>query len=239
MTSYPITPTIGILGGASNVATGHMYARINALSHAILNGPNGGHHIVQTLIAGMDFGVIEHAVRTDNWDGLSDYVEMHLDRLAAADIIVCVSNTLHKSVWPLMDRLDQTFLHIADPTAEAIKAAGLSRVALFGTKPVMSAEYMVARYRSLGVEICVPTAAEQDVIDHIIFQELCLSDIRPASRQKYIDIADRLVRESGAQGLILGCTEIETLLKPEHLPALPLFDTMELLCQAAVKAALS
>ena len=239
MTSYPLTPTIGILGGASNVATGHMYARINALSHKILNGPGGGHHIVQTLIAGMDFGVIEHAVRTDNWAGLSDYVETHLKRLASADLIVCVSNTLHKTVLPLMEGRDQTFLHIADPTAEAIKAAGLSRVALFGTKPVMSADYMIAHYRSLGVEICVPTVAEQNAIDHIIFQELCLSDIRPESRQTYVDIANRLVQEAGVQGLILGCTEIETLLKPEHLPALPLFDTMELLCQAAVKVALN
>lgn len=231
-------PTIGILGGASNVATGHIYARINAISNSRLNPKEGGLHIVQTLIAGMDFGVIERGVRMDDWSMLSDYVGLHLDRLAAADLIICVSNTLHKVVVPLMENRNQKFLHIVDPTAAAIRAAGLSRVALFGTKPIMSADYAIARYLAAGVDIVVPSEVEQLDVDRIIFDELCRFDIRLSSRERYVEIAQRLVREAGAEGLILGCTEIESLLSPDDLPNLPLFDTMERLCQAAVDAVL-
>lgn len=239
MSDYPITPTIGILGGASNVATGKMYTRINSLSQAQLNASPSGLHIVQTLIAGMDFGVIEKAVRNDDWLGLSNYVEVHLDRLVSADLIVCVSNTLHKVVQPMMETREQSFLHIASPTINAIKYAGLSRVALFGTKPVMSADYMVEPYETAGLEICVPTDQEQNDIDRIIFDELCQFKLKESSRQRYIEIARRLDRDEGAQGIVLGCTEIETLLRQDDLPELPLFDTMELLCQAAVERVLT
>lgn len=238
MTDYPITPTIGILGGASNVATGKMYARINALSLPLLNKTSEGLHIVQTLIAGMDFGVIEHAVRENNWSGLANYMEVHLDRLSSADLIVCVSNTLHKDLGPIMAKRPQKFLHIAQPTADAIKDAGLSCVALFGTKPVMSADYMIQSYEEAGIKISVPTDQEQDDIDRIIFDELCKFEIKETSRQRYVEIAQRLERDEGAQGIILGCTEIETLLRPQDVPELPMFDTMELLCQGAVNAVL-
>ncbi|MEP3654417.1 MAG: amino acid racemase [Litorimonas sp.] len=234
MTSYPITPTIGILGGASNVATGQMYARINELSQARLNKSPAGHHIVQTLISGMDFGVIEHAVRHDNWDALSDYLDIHLDRLTSADIVICGSNTLHQRVASLMETRPQTFLHIADPTIHAMKRAGVSHAALFGTKPVMSAAYMVDYYGAAGIKISVPTETEQTDIDRIIFDELCSFNFRPESRQRYVEIARRLSHEKGIQGVILGCTEIEGLVKPDDLPELPLFDTMDLLCKAAV-----
>ena len=227
--------TIGILGGCSDIATGHMYRRINALGNARL----GGWHIPETLIAGMDFGVVERCVRESDWGAMSAYMETHLDRLAPADIVICGSNTIHKVLPSLMEGRDQTFIHIYEPTAREAKARGLRTLALFGTLSTMSGGYAEDYYAAHGLRIVVPTPDEQADIDRIIFDELCRADVRNASRDRYLDVADRLRNEAGVGGLILGCTEIETLLKPEHLPQLGYLDTMELLCREAVDVALA
>ena len=227
--------TIGILGGCSDIATGHMYGRINRLGNARL----GGWHIPETLIAGMDFGVVERCVREDDWDELSAYMGRHLDRLAPADIVICGSNTVHKILPDLMAGREQTFLHIYTPTAREAKRRGLRKLALFGTLPTMSGGYAEAYYAEHDLEIVVPSAQEKADIDRIIFDELCRADIRAPSRKRYVEIAERLREENGAEGLILGCTEIETLVKPDDIPGLAYLDTMELLCRKAVDLALA
>ncbi len=233
-----VQPTIGILGGASDVATGHYYRLINAQANARL----GGWDIAETLIAGMNFGNIEHFVRLQQWQPLSDYVDAHVAKLAAArvDLVLCASNTLHRFVPQLVAAHGLPFLHIADPTAEAIKAQGLSKAILFGTAPVMRESYMRDRYeQEFGLQIVLPNEAEIVDIDRIIFDELVKNQIRQASRQRYVDIANRLQRDCGAQALILGCTEIALLLdQPDYLP-MPLFDTTALHCAAAVARVMS
>ena len=227
------TRLIGLLGGCSDVATGHMYARINALGNARL----GGWHIPETLISGMDFGVIEAGVRGGDWAMLKAYLALHLDHLAPADVVVCGSNTLHKVLPELMEGREQSFIHIQDPTAEAAKAAGVGKLVLLGTKSTMGGGYAAEHYRAAhGLEIVVPTEAEQVEVDRIIFSELCRGEVRAESREAYVAVCRRLAEETGATGVILGCTEIETLLRPEDLPEIELFDTMELLCRAAVEA---
>ena len=229
--------TIGILGGCSNVATGEYYRLLNAIA----NKRMGGWEIAETLIAGMNFGNIEAFLRDDNWDALALYMESKVAGLAAggADILLCVSNTLHRALEPIAERHGLDLIHIADPTAAAIKDRGLRRVALFGTRPVMEQDYLAARYRDRhGLEIVVPEAGERAEIDRIIFDELVKADVREASRARYYEIAERLMREEGAEGVILGCTEIFLLMRQDDRPDMPMFDTTRLHCEAAVERAL-
>nr|WP_321461976.1 amino acid racemase [uncultured Cohaesibacter sp.] len=230
--------TIGLIGGCSNVATGEYYRFLNDEVNARL----GGWEIAETLISGMNFGNIEAFVRAGAWDQLEAYMERHVDRLIAggADAILCVSNTLHKSLGKIMSGRDTSFIHIADPTGEAIRNRGLEKIILLGTEPVMKQPYLKAHYEEkFGLEIIVPDPDEQRDVDRIIFEELVKFDIRETSRQRYLDIVDRLVREQHADGVILGCTEIFLLLREEDRPELPMFNTTRLHCQAAVDFALS
>lgn len=238
MTERPLhQKTIGILGGSSNVATAEYYRFLNDGVNARL----GRWEIAETLIAGMNFGNIEHYLRTDNWTDLSAYMKAKLDGLIAggADMILCVSNTLHMPLEPLMKDASVPLIHIADPTAAAIKGAGLSRVALFGTRPVMQLDYLKDRYRDrFGIDAVSPTEAEQEEIDRIIFDELVKDRISDRSRRRYLEIADRMRREEGAEGLILGCTEIFLLIDQPDMPDFPMFNTARLHCDAAVSMAL-
>ncbi|MCB1606615.1 MAG: amino acid racemase [Xanthomonadales bacterium] len=234
MTARPlIQPVIGILGGASNVATEHYYRKINQLANQRL----GGWDIAETLIAGMNFGNIEYCIRHNQWQILQDYVGGHLARLAAArvDLVICASNTLHRFLPPLLAQHPLPFLHIADPTAAAIKARGLDRIALFGTAPIMQMSYMRERYEQVfGIQIVVPSEQEIAEIDRIIFDQLVKDQVLAESRKRYLQIAERLRNEQGAQGLIMGCTEIAMLISQADQPDLPMFDTTALHCAAAV-----
>jgi len=230
--------TIGILGGASNVATGYYYQFLNEFANQRLQGWD----IAETLIAGMNFGNIEAFVRENNWDALEAYLETKVQSLVngKADVILCVSNTLHKVLELIMERYDTPFIHIADPTAQAIQAQNLNKVALFGTKPVMSMDYIRTRYEEkFGIDIVTPSNSEQDEIDTIIFDELVKNTIKPSSKARYLEIARRLEQEHGAQGLIMGCTEIFLLVQQEDCPDFPIFNTTKLHCAAAINFALT
>lgn len=230
--------TIGLLGGCSNVATGEYYKFINDE----VNSRLGGWEIAETLISGMNFGNIEAFVRENAWGELETYMERHIDRLIAggADVILCVSNTLHKPLAPILERRDISFIHIADPTGAAITAQGLNKIILLGTEPVMKLPYIREHYEEqFGLDIIVPNEVEQKDIDRIIFEELVKFDVRDSSRHRYLEIVERLVEEDGAEGVILGCTEIFTLLRQKDRPDLPMFDTAKLHCKAAVDFALA
>lgn len=238
MTPRPLPQkTIGLLGGSSNIATMEYYRFLNDGVNTRL----GGWEIAETLIAGMNFGNIEAMVRADDWDGLSTYMRTKAQALVAggADVILCVSNTLHRPLAAIAPDLPVPILHIGDPTGQAIKDAGLQRVALFGTQPIMRLDYMKHHWRdNFGLEIVTPTPDEQHEIDRIIFDELVKGDIRDASRQRYVAIANRLRADEMAQGLILGCTEIFLLLDQPDIPDFPMFNTARLHCDAAVDLAL-
>lgn len=229
--------TIGLLGGCSNVATMEYYRFLNDGVNARL----GGWEIAETLIAGMNFGNIEAMVRQNNWDNISDYMTTKINGLVSggADVILCVSNTLHRPLERIMAEMPVPLIHIADPTGAAIQAAEIKRVALFGTRPVMQMDYMKNRWRdSFGVTAISPTEAEQIDIDRIIFDELVKGIVNEKSRQRYIEIAERMRREEGADGLILGCTEIFLLIDQGCMPDFPMFNTAQLHCNAAVNFAL-
>ena len=228
---------IGILGGSSDQATADYYRQLNLVAKQRL----GGWHTAELLINSLDFALAEHWVRSGSWRQAGEDLRRRAHALerAGAELLICVSNTLHRCADDFTAGLSIPFLHIADPTGRAIRAAGLRRVALLGTLPVMSMDYMQRRYREgFGVEVVVPEEPEQREIDRIIFEELCQGRFLESSRAFYVR-AIKSCLGRGADGVILGCTEIPLLIRPEDLPGLPRFDTMALHVAAAIDWALA
>ena len=189
----------------------------------------------------MNFALAEAWVRGGEWDAAAAYLAGRAEALeaAGAELLLCVSNTLHRVADAFTARLTIPFLHIVDPTATAIRAAGLTRVGLLGTRPVMATDYLKRRYAErFGIEILVPPAAQQTEVDRIIFDELCRGRFLPESKARYLEIADELGGR-GAEGIVLGCTEIPLLISQPDRPGLPMFDTAALHVAAAVSAALA
>lgn len=228
--------TIGLLGGMSSQSTAEYYRLINERLNARLGGWDSG----EIAIVSVNFGNIAHFIRTDAWDDAQRYLATKVEALerSGADVILCVSNTMHRVVEPIMAGRATPFIHIADPTGEAIRRAGLTRVALLGTLPVMRSEALAGRYRDrFGVEIVTPSVLDRDVVDRIIFDELVRGEARAGSRDEYLRIIGALA-DAGAQGVILGCTEICLLVGQGDLPGFPVFDTTALHVDAAVDFAL-
>lgn len=228
---------IGILGGSSDQATADYYRRLNA----VVNDRLGGWNTAEVIISSMNFALAERWVRNAQWDEAGEYLADRAGALerAGADVLLCVSNTLHRMEHVFTRGLRIPFLHIVDPTAKAIRAQGLTRVALLGTKPVMAEDYIRRRYAERhGVEAIAPTPDEQQVVDRIIFDELCKGRFLPEAKATYLAIVDRM-RAAGAQGVILGCTEIPLLISQPDRPDFPMFDTAGLHVAAAVDFALA
>jgi aspartate racemase len=228
--------TIGILGGMSNRATVEYYNFINQA----VNERLGGWDIAETIVIGCNFGNIEYFVRQGEWQAAESYLleKAALAQAGGADILICMSNTMHKVLTRVSDVISIPFIHIASPTAHAINQQKLNTVGLLGTLPVMAQDYMRKEYEGEGITIIVPTPEQQKVVDSIIFNELVKNVVTPESKQAYIAICNDLV-ERGAQGIILGCTEIFLLLQPSDFIGLPLFNTTQLHVDAVVEAALS
>ena len=224
--------TIGVLGGMSNQATGEYYRLLNEALNAVYGNWDNG----EIIVVSVNFGNIAHFIHHDLWDDAQTYLAEKVDRLekAGADVIICVSNTMHRVVDPIMRTRSTPFIHIADPTGAAIRHMGLTRVALLGTMPVMCSGDLARRYSErFGVEILSPCDSDKTIVDRIIFEELVRRDLRPDSKSEYLRIVGEL-RQRGAQGVILGCTEIFLLIGAEDLPGFPVFDTTSLHVEATV-----
>ena len=233
----PRLKRIGVLGGSSDQATAEYYRRLNQAVNAEL----GGWNTAELLINSMNFALAEWCVRNERWDEAARYLAERAAALesAGAELLICVSNTLHRVADAITAAVAIPFIHIVDPTAEAIRAAGLARVGLLGTKPVMATDFMQRRYRErFGIEVLVPEADEQELIDRIIFDELCRGRFTELAKSTYLGVIDRLAA-AGAGGVILGCTEIPLLIKQTERPRLPLFDTTALHVAAAARMALA
>ena len=188
----------------------------------------------------MNFAFAERCVRQGLWEEMGEHLAGRARALegAGAELLVCVSNTLHRVADVFTSKLTIPFLHIGDSTGRAVRAAGVERAALLGTKQVMSGDhmkrYLAERY---GVEVVVPNEAEQEMIDRVIFDELCRGRFEPESKRRYLEVVDRLAGE-GAEGAILGCTEIPLLVGQADRPSIPMFDTARLHVEAALDAAI-
>ena len=204
--------TLGLLGGMSWESTVPYYRFINEAVRSRL----GGLHSAKILLASVDFAEVETLMRADRWDEAGALLARFaavLER-AGADALLLCTNTLHK-VAPAIERaVSIPLLHILDPTAEAVRRAGMSKVGLLATGFTMEAAFYGDRLRQHGIEVIIPAAEDRAQVHRIIFEELCLGKVLDGSRRTYQHIINRLAAR-GAEGIILGCTEIMLLpIKP-------------------------
>jgi len=228
--------TIGLIGGMSWESTASYYRLVNEGVQQAL----GGLHSAQILLDSVDFAPIERMQADGDWDGAGALLAHAARALEAggADFLLVCTNTMHKVAPAIEAAVQLPLLHIADPTAEAIKRAGYARIGLLGTRFTMEDDFYVGRLRERhGLEVLVPNLAEREVIHRVIYDELCLGRLVDASRDAYRQIMAGLV-ERGAEAIILGCTEI-SLLVEQRDSAVPLFDTTSLHARAAVAWALA
>ncbi|UCQ52945.1 aspartate/glutamate racemase family protein [Edwardsiella tarda] len=228
--------TIGLLGGMSWESSAEYYRIINQGVREHL-GPTASASVV---LWSFNFAEIEALQHQGDWSTLSERMVDAAQRLqgAGADVLLLCTNTMHRMAPALESALSIPLIHIADPTAAAIKAAGLRKVGLLGTAFTMEQDFYKGRLRERhGLEVIVPEADDRATVHHIIYDELVAGQITPSSRAAYRQVIARLV-QAGAEAVILGCTEIMLLVQPED-SAVPLFDTTALHAAAAVEAALS
>lgn len=227
--------TIGILGGMSWESSAQYYAIINRE----VRRRRGGIVSAPIIMHSFDFDEIARLQREDAWERLGDILgeaAAGLER-AGADVILIATNTMHLVAPQVEQRIACPLLHIADPLADAFKAAGHDTVGLLATRFTMEQPFYAERLEQHGLEIVVPEAGDRAEIHRIIFDELCAGEIREESREFFLRVIDDLAQR-GAQGIALACTEIMLLIEQEHGP-LPLFDTTRLHAHAAVDFALS
>lgn len=227
--------TIGLIGGMSWESSIIYYRLINEDVKARL----GGLHSAKSVMYSVDFADIVPLQREGKWAELSEKMveaARHVED-GGADFIVICTNTMHKTASEIEKHVDIPLLHIVDVTAEKIKAANLSKVGLLGTRFTMEDDFYKGRLiDKYGLEVVIPTEKERQDVHRIIFEELCIGEIKPESKKRYREIMDNLVRR-GAHGIILGCTEIGLLVGPED-SSVPLFDTAKIHAEAAVDYAL-
>ncbi len=227
--------TIGLLGGMSWESTAEYYRLANELVRDRL----GGLHSAKILMHSVDFAEIEAMQVDGRWDDAGALLAEAAERLqaAGADLIVLCTNTMHKVAAPIEAAVSIPFVHLGDTTAEAVKAAGITRVGLLGTIFTMEQDFYVDRLSEHGLDVVLPGPQDRQRISEIVYDELCLGVVRDESRSFYLEVIDRL-RADGAEGVILGCTEIELLVNQSHL-TLPVFATTLLHVRAAVNLALA
>lgn len=226
--------TIGLIGGMSWESSAEYYRLINQQVRDQL----GPLRSARLLMYSVDFGPVEQAQHAGRWDEAARILIDAAQRLqdGGAECLVLCTNTMHKVAEQIQAATAVPFLHIADPTAQAALAAGTLNVGLLGTAFTMEQEFLKSRLSQQGLNVLVPDAQERQAVHRIIYEELCVGVISDASRRVYQQVIESL-RARGAQAIILGCTEIGLLLKPEHSP-LNLLDTTELHARAAVDFAL-
>ena len=227
--------TIGLIGGMSWESTIPYYRQINEAIKERL----GGLHSAKIILYSVNFQEIEQLQHQGKWDEAGKILAdtALLLQQAGADFLVLCTNTMHK-VAPAIESTTQIpLLHIADPTAQAIKQAGYKRVALLGTRFTMEQDFYRGRLsHKHGIEVLVPGIEDRSQVHQIIYDELCLGILKESSRQTYREVIQRLASQ-GAEAVILGCTEISLLIGAKDSP-LPLFDTTAIHASAAAKQAL-
>ncbi|MBP1204254.1 aspartate racemase [Duganella sp. 1411] len=227
--------TIGLIGGMSWESTVPYYRQVNQTVKQHL----GGLHSAKVALVSVDFHDVERLQRAGDWDAAGALLAGAARSLqaAGADFIVLCTNTMHKVAPAIEAAVAIPLLHIADPTAAAIKAAGHTTIGLLGTRFTMEQAFYKERLSALhGLDVIVPEAAERDIVHRVIYEELCLGNVVDASRDDYRRIIAALVAR-GAQAVILGCTEISLLIGSSDA-AVPLFDTTAIHARAAAEFAL-
>ena len=227
--------TIGMIGGMSWESSLEYYRIMNQAVKEKL----GGFHSAPCILYSVDFDDVEKLQHQGDWESLTRLMIEAAQRVkkAGADFLVICTNTMHKMADEVQGAIQIPLLHIADVTAEAVKANGQSRVGLLGTKFTMEQDFYKGRLQEIhGIDVLIPEDKERQVIHDILYNELCLGEIKELSKGKFQSIIQNLVKR-GAQGVILGCTEIPLIVRQEDYE-IPLYDTTALHAKAAVDFAL-
>lgn len=213
--------TIGLIGGMSWESTVTYYKIINETVKERL----GGLHSAKCILYSVDFQEIEECQANGNWEKSGEILgeaAYNLEK-AGADFIVICTNTMHKVVNQIKEKISIPILHIAEMTAEKILEKGLKNIALLGTKYTMEQDFYKSKLIEKDINVIIPDKNDIETINKVIYDELCLGTINSDSKKKFLEIVDKL-RNKGAEGIILGCTEIGLLIKNEDTDV-PLFDT--------------
>ena len=228
--------TIGLIGGMSWESSLEYYRILNQTTKTKL----GGLHSAKCILYSLDFAEIETLQHQGRWQEAAQLMiaaGQSLER-AGADFVILCTNTMHKLADEIQENIRIPLLHIADATAQKIRAAGLNKIGLLGTRYTMEYDFYKGRLiDKYGLNVITPNSAEREAIHRVIYEELCLGIVKQDSREQYVRIMDRLVR-SGAEGIILGCTEIELLVHNGD-SRVPLFPTTKIHAIAAVEYALA
>ena len=225
---------IGLLGGMSWESTVTYYQMINEAVKRRL----GGLHSAELVLYSVDFAEIEKCQAEGDWERSGEILgeaAAALERAGAEMILIC-TNTMHKVAPQIQANIQVPLVHIAEATADELNRRGIRRAALLGTKYTMTQDFYKAKLVEAGIEVLVPDEADMETVNGVIYQELCLGEIRAESKEKFLAIIRRL-ESQGAEGVILGCTEIGLLVKQEDVE-LPVFDTTLIHGEKAVEMAL-
>ncbi|GAA2534884.1 aspartate/glutamate racemase family protein [Microbacterium mitrae] len=227
--------TIGVLGGMSWESSLEWYRLANERVAARL----GGYHSARIILDSLDFAEIEAMQAREDWAGAGALLAARAQALeaAGAELLVLATNTMHLVADRIAAAVDIPFLHIADAAAAAITAEGVSTVGLLGTAFTMERPFYAERLATHGIATIVPKSADRAAVHAVIYDELVHGIVSEESRQRYVEIIDRLIAR-GAQGIILGCTEIELLISADDVAA-PVFPTTSLHVDAAIDAAMA
>ncbi len=213
--------TIGLIGGMSWESSMTYYKVINET----VKNKLGGLHSAKCIMYSVDFYEIEKCQADGNWEKSGEILgeaAYNLEK-AGADFIVICTNTMHKVINQIKERISIPVLHIAEMTAEKILEKKMKNIALLGTKYTMEQDFYKSKLIEKGINVIIPDKNDIEIINNVIYDELCLGIINPESKTKYLEIVKTL-KQKGAEGIILGCTEIGLLIKSEDTDV-PLFDT--------------
>ncbi len=222
--------TLGLIGGMSWESTLLYYQTLNRE----VGRRRGALHSAPLHLVSLDFEEIASRQRSGDWPAMAEILcdaARKLER-AGAQVVLIASNTMHRVAGPVQAAISVPLLHIVDVTAHAVRAAGLRRVALLGTRFTMEQPFYVERLADLGLACLVPAEDDRAEVHRIIFDELCKGVVRPEARARLAAIANRL-KQAGAEAVVLACTELTLAFRPEDV-AMPVFDTTELHALAAV-----
>ena len=227
--------TLGLLGGMSWESTALYYQIINETVRAKL----GGLHSAKLILHSVDFHDIEQLQQEDRWEEAGSLLARaaHQIELAGADLLVLCTNTMHEIAGAIEQTVQIPLLHIADATAQEIRESGMVTVGLLGTRFTMERDFYRGRLlKKYGLNVLTPDESDRTFVHRVIYEELCLGKIREASRNEYKKIIQKLV-DRGAEGIVLGCTEIPLLVQPED-SSVPLFDTTKIHARKAAEWAI-
>jgi len=227
--------TIGLIGGMSWESSAEYYRIINQTVSAKI----GGLHSAKSIMYSLDFEEIEVLQRQRRWREATELMiaaARNVENGGAHVVLIC-TNTMHKMADDVQKHIGIPLLHIADPTAEKIKNQGIKKIGLLGTKFTMEEDFYKGRLaKKHGLEVLIPEEADRDTVHRVIYDELCLGKINHSSKEQFMKIMDNLVKD-GAEGIILGCTEISLLVGEEDC-RVSLFDTTKIHAVAGVEYAL-